>query len=783
VLALGIGANAVVFAVLKAAVLNALPYHDPERLVAIEPSTAGPAAPADLPSRTVYEWTRRARTLDAIEVWGDAGVRLTIGGRTEMVRGMRVSAGYLDLLGAPVQLGRSLAPDDDERTLVLTDVLWRELFNGDPGIVGRTVGGIGPTHYRIAGVLSGDFHPLHMSNPGELPRVYMPVGFDVRRGGCNECPGVRVIGRLARGISIGEAQAEMRTISATLARDAPTDYPSDVTMRVAALRDQLLGRFATAMTLAQAVAVLFLLLACASVATLLVAQATRRRQEMTMRVALGASRLRIVHQLLVESLLLAGAGGGVGIALAWSAVAFIVRTSPDEIPRLHEMTPDRSMLVFGALVSLATGVLFGLAPALNASRVDLRSWRAALREVQGGPVQRRRAMNALVTVEVMLAFVVVLAVGVLGKSYVRLLNVDAGFDARQVLTLSLMPDGLHYGTAERRLGYFDAMASRARQIPGVDAAGYASTLPLSHPSADRLFVLERPTTFDADAPIVDVYLASPDYFAALNIPVRHGRAFSADDRRTGAPVAVVSESAARTIFHGEDPIGRHIQVRVRDARQPWATIVGVVGDVRQYGLDVSPGPAAYLPFAQAPNVQGWASLAVHARTADPDRLEAGVRGALADVDPAQPQFHVQTMDAYVSKSVAQRTFTFVLVAACGAAALLIATLGVYSVVAVVVGSRRRESAIRIALGAPSRHVVQRAIAWIAAVVLSGIALGLVLAVAVSRSVAPLLFEVSALDLPSVAAVSAIVIAVAISAGYLPARRASRVDPMAALRAD
>jgi putative ABC transport system permease protein len=739
----------------------------------------------------VHEWTRRARTLDAIEVWGDAGVRLSIGGRTEMVRGMRVSAGYLDLLGARMQLGRSLALDDDERTLVLTDSVWRELFNADSAIVGRTISGIGAMRYRIAGVLSGDFHPLHMSNPGELPRLYMPVGFDLHRSGCDECPGVRVIGRLARGVRIGEAQAEMRTISTALARESPAAYPSDVTMHVVSLRDRLLGRFGTAMTLAQAVAVLFLLLACASVATLLVAQATRRRQEIAVRAALGASRLRIVRQLLVESLLLAGCGGALGIALAWTAMWFIVRTAPDEIPRLQEMTPDQSMLVFGVVVSLATGVLFGLAPALHASRVDLRSWRLALRQVQGRREQRR-AMNALVTVEVTLAFVVMLAVGVLGKSYVRLLNVDAGFDARQVLTLSLMPDALHYGTPERRLGYFDAVVSRARQIPGVDAAGYASTLPLSHPSADRLLVLEHPPELDADAPIVDAYLASPDYFAALTIPVRRGRAFTSDDRRSSAPVALISESAARTIFRGEDPIGRHIQVHpqesgftmhARDAQQPWATIVGIVGDVRQYGLDVSAGPAAYLPFAQAPNVQGWASLVVHARTAEAVRLEAAVRGALVDVDPTQPQFHVQTMDAYVSKSVAQRTFTFVLVAACGAAALLIATLGVYSVVAYVVAARRRESAIRIALGAAPRHVVQRAVAWIAAVVLSGIAVGLVIAAAAAGSLAPLLFEVSALDPGAVAGVSAIVIVVAISAGYLPAWRASRADPMNALRAE
>jgi putative ABC transport system permease protein len=568
----------------------------------------------------------------------------------------------------------------------------------------------------------------------------------------------------------------MDAVTAALAREAPADHPADVSMRVDALRNRVLGRFGSAVTGAQAAAVLFLLLACVSVATLLLAQATKRRGEIAVRAALGASRRRIVGQLVAESLLLAGAGGALGVALAWAAMQAIVRTAATEIPRLAEMTPDRSMLAFGVLASAATGLLFGLAPALRASRVDLTT---AMKDA--GDLPDRAAMNALVAVEVMLAFVLALAVAVLGKSYVRLLQVDAGFDARSVLTLSLMPDGVHYASAERRLGYYDAVAARTRQIPGVDAVGYASTLPLSHPSAQRLFVLEHGAARDADAPMVDAYLASSEYFDALTIPVRRGRAVTVDDRRGGAPVAVVSEAAARTIFRGEDPIGRHVQVRANDARQPWAEIVGVVGDVHQYGLDVPAGPAVYVPFAQAPAVQGWASLVVHAGGADVKRIDAAVRAALVAVDPTQPQFHVQTMDAYVAKSVAQRTFTLALVAACGAAALVIAALGVYSVVAYVVAARRRESAIRVALGAAPRHVIVRATAWVAGLTSCGIAMGLVVALLAARAVSPLLFGVAPLDPAAIAAVSAIVMAAAFAAAYLPARRAARVDPMDALR--
>jgi putative ABC transport system permease protein len=704
---------------------------------------------------------------------------MTIGDRTEMVRGMRVSGGYLDLLGATLQMGRSFADGDDASALILTDAAWRELFGGDPRVIGRAVQGSGGGGYRIIGVLSPDFHPLHMTNPGEFPRLFL-FEYDLRRNPCRACPDVRVVARLARGVGVREAQAEMNAITVALSHEDPVAYGGDVTRRVAPLRDQLLGDFGVALSMAQAVAALFLLLACASVATLLLAQGTRRRPEFALRAALGAGRRRIVRQLLVECLLLAGTGGLFGVAIAWSSMWIIVRTAATEIPRLQEMAPDASMLWFGVVISTVTGLLFGLAPALRAARVDLNTAMKAIDGTTGNGMSDRTAMNALITVEVMLAFVLVLAAGVLGKSYVRLLNIDAGFDAHRVLTLSLMPDGLHYGSAERRLGYYDAVVERARRIPDVDAAGYASTLPLSHPEARRLFVLERAVALDADAPIVDRYLASPDYFRALKIAVRRGRAFAVDDRRGGAPVAIVSESAANTIFRGEDPIGRHIQVGVRDARQPWATIVGIVGDVHQYGLDVSAGPAAYLPFAQAPNVQGWASLVVHART-EPARIDAAVRAALVEVDPTQPQFHVQSMDAYVSKSVAQRTFTFALVAVCGAAALLIATLGIYGVVSYLVGMRTREAAIRVALGAPPADFMRRTTAQVGALAAGAVGVGLIIAGLGANTLSPLLFGVSALDPQTVGVVSAIVIASALAAAYLPARRMARVDPMTALR--
>ena len=784
VMALGIASNTVVFTILDAIVLSDLPYHDPDRLISLSTSRDGETPQDDIAVPAVAAWSAQSQTVERLAMWRDGGMRVTLDGRTELVRGMRVTANYFDLLGVPMQLGRAFTPDDNRpsggEALILTDGVWRALFGADPRAIGRVVPTVDGT-FRIVGVLPAGFRPLHMSNPGEFPRVFAPLGVEATALACRPCPELRVIGRLRRGIAASSAQAELNAIFGQLARERPAEYSRATSVRVATLREQLVGRFGTAVAAAQAAAALFLLLACANVAALLLAQAARRRIDVALRAALGAGRARIVRERLTESVLLAGCGGAAGVALAWIATRAVVALGASEIPRLQEVAPNGSTLLFGVATSIATGLLFGMLPAIRASRVDLH---AVLKGLEGstGRLSNRTAMNALVAAEVTLACVLVSAVALLGASYVRLMRVDAGFDAQHVLTLSLMPDATHYGSAERRLGYFDAVTARMRQIRDVDVAGYASTLPLSHPNADRLYILEQPVTLDADAPLVDAYLASPGYFPALGVALVRGRTFLAADRRDAAPVALVSESAARRLFPDGDPIGRHIQLGGRDARQPWATIVGVVRDVHQYGLDVAARPAAYLPFAQAPHVQGWASLVVRARV-DPDRVEAAVRAALVEVDPLQPLFHVQSMDDYVAKSVAQRTFTFALVGVCGALAFLLATLGVYGVVSYVTAMRAREAAIRIALGAARGAIVRTLAGPVAALAAVGVCGGLVIVAAAAPALSPLLFEVDARDLRTLGAVAVLVFGAAVAAAGLPALRAARRDPLAALRHD
>jgi len=782
VTALGIASNTVVFTILDAIVLSELPYRDPDRLISLSTSRDGETPQDEIAALAVAAWRAQSRAVEDLAMWRDGGMRLTLDGRSELVRGMRVTANYFDLLGVPMQLGRGFTPDDGRsagaEALILTDGAWRALFGADPRVIGRVVPTVDGA-FRIVGVLPSGFRPLHMSNPGEFPRVFAPLPADIADMPCRPCPEVRVIGRMRRGAAASATQAQLTAIYAQLARERPTDYSAATAVRVATLRDQLVGRFGTAVAAAQAAAALFLLLACANVAALLLARAARRRTEMALRAALGATRARIAGELLTESALLAGCGGVAGLALAWLATRAVVALGATEIPRLQEVAPNGSTLLFGVAASAATGLLFGMAPAIRASRAGLTAVLKGL-EASAVRIPNRTALQALVAAEVALAFVLVAAVALLGTSYVRLMRVDAGFDAHHVMTLSLMPDGTHYATAERRLGYFEAVSARMLGIPDVEVAGYASTLPLSHPDAQRLHVLERPLTFDADAPQVDAYLASPDYFRALGIAVVRGRGFSIDDRRDAAPVALVSESAARTLFDGGEPIGRHIQLGDRDAHRPWATIVGIVGDVHQYGLDVAARPAAYLPFAQAPRVQGWASLVVRARV-DPGSVERAVRAALVEVDPLQPLFHVQSMDDYVTKSIAQRTFTLALVGTCGALAFLLATLGVYGVVAYVTAMRAREAAIRLALGAAPLSIVRALAAPVAGLAALGIAVGLAIVGAAAPSLSALLFEVDARDPRTLGTAAAVVFSAAVVAAGVPAWRTARRDPLAALR--
>src|SRR5436190_3797224 len=782
-LAIGIACTAVGFAVVKTVLLAPLPYRDPARLVSVVEFDSRSPDAETVSYATVGDWQRRTSAFEHLSVFSDFGIRPIRSGQVESLRGMRVSADFFETLGVRMYLGHSFQPDADTREgdeVVLSYGAWSDLFGADPAIVGHTIPIVGGVAI-VAGVLPADFQPLHMSNPAELPRVFAPMGSWPDPQGCRAAPcrRQRAIGRLRPGVTSAAAEAELRAAMATLVREYPTEYAADASVRVTPLRDHLVGRFGTALWLLQAAVLLLLVLACANVATLLLARAIPRQREMAVRTALGAARWQLVRQLLIESAVLAATAGVLGVSAAWVTIRVIARTGTTNIPRIGELAPDATVLLFGVAATVVTTFVFGLLPAMLDSRGSASMLRIG--PAATGHRTHRTVVHGLIAGELALAFVIVLSVGLLGKSYWRVLGVDPGFDPGKVLTVSLLPDGLHYPSQERRLAYFDAVAERVRTIPGVQQAGYASTLPLSHSYVAQLFIRERPLGAATDAPTLNIYLVSPGYLDAMAIRVVRGRGFTPQDGAAAEPVALVSESAARSYFPGEDPIGRHVRQSPDDDR-PWAVVVGVAADVHQYALDRQPDAAFYLPFAQVQPAQGFASLVVRAAL-PAERIESAVRAAMIATDPAQPVFHMQPMGTYLSLSLAERSFTVVLLALFGAIALTLAVAGVYGVVSFVVAQRYREVGLRLALGATPAGVGWMIVRQMLLAGAAGAAAGLLASAALTRTLTTLLFGVSPLDPATMGEVLAVLIAAALLASAVPVWRAARIDPAVALRAE
>ncbi len=783
-LALGIGANTATFSVLKSMSLNPLPYRDPDRLVTIAETDGRTPNPQGIAVPTVYDWRERSHLFEKLCIWGDSGIRPLAQGQVGIIRGLAVNYDFFEMLGIKMLLGRAFTREEDQPNgpdkLILSYNLWKSQFAGDPGVIGRAI----PTlqgSYTVAGILPADFHPIHMSNPGEIPQLYTALRWDLANDHCRSCRGRRVMGRLKEGVTPGQARAELNSVMRDLAREYPADYAPDASVVLLPLRESLMGRFDTVLLILFGAVGLLLLLACTNVASLLLARATGRKPEMALRASLGAGRGRLVRQMLTESLLLAFLGGAAGVGCAFWITRLIAHVGASEIPRVDEIRPDVSLLAWGLFVSGATGLVFGLIPALQASRLGLRSALHGTTNASTGQANHR-FLSALVTTEIGLAFLLLLGVGLLGRSYIWLLGVNPGFDARNVLTLSLLPDWEHYDTPEKRLACYEDVVARVQAIHTVEIAGYASTLPLSHPETNRFYVRELPVAAASDVAHIDTYFVSPGYLRAMKISLLRGRLIDEHDKRGLTPVALVSESCARLKFDGQDPIGQHIKLYARDDKQPWATVVGIVGDVHQYGLDKAPDASVYFAFAQAAEPQGYASLVVRSRV-NTAQIEPGVRAALHAADATLPIFHLQPMGAYIAKSMAQRTFALSLIGVFGALALLLATVGIYGVVTYTVGLRTREVGIRMAVGARPNDILVLILRRVLLTALVGLTAGIGISLSFGRLMASLLFEVKPNDAATMTTVAALLCGVALAAGYVPARRAARTDPNKALRAD
>jgi putative ABC transport system permease protein len=779
-IALGVGANTAIFSVVKAVLLNQLPYRQPDRLVALGEDDSGEKRPETIGYATAYDWRRLSHTFESMSLYRDATAAIVERGEPELLSGLRVNYDFFDTLGVSMHLGRTFLPEEDRPDrrfeIILSYGLWMRRFGGDPKVLGRVIR-LNESSFTVVGVLPAGFRTLEIPGSPGHPEMFEPLGYDLSQPfACRDCQHLHFIARMKPGVSAGQAQADLKTIMRNLVRQYPASYPSSASVAFMPLEAYLVGRVSTALWVLLGAVGFVLLIACANVANLMLARATRRSKEIALRAALGAGRTRIVRQLVTESLVLALAGGLVGVLLAWTGTSALASFGPKEIPRVNEIRMDTTVLLFGLAASLITGLLFGLAPALRSSRVDLNG---ALKDL--GKITESRSRfglrNVLVAAELAIAFVLVVGAGLLGRSFLNLMNVDAGYDPHNVLTLGSFAYGARYQKPEVELAYDKQAMDRLRRTPGVESVAMASNLPLLSFDRNGFHIRDR-ATIPSEDPSADTYSVSPDYFRVMKIPLQRGRIFTDQDGPNSPKVAVISENCARRMFPNRDPIGKEIQLGGRDDSKPWTTIVGVVGDVRQYGLDKAPEMEAYI--AQAQNMSYLFSMVARTST-DPRSLEGAARAAFLAADPTLPLFRVQPMEDYVASSLAERRFTLVLLVMFGALALALASVGIYGLISYSVTLRTREVGIRMAFGAKRGHVLAMVLGQGLALIGIGLAVGFVASLVLTRLLTSLLFEVRPTDLATSAAVTLLLAAVALLASYLPARRAASVDPMIALR--
>jgi len=780
-LALGIGATTAIFSVVKGVLLDQLPYREPSQLVKIAEAEPDTRVPETIDFTTAYDLRERSHSFEDMSLFRDGGGAIVENGEPELLSGLRVGYDYFDTLGARMELGGTFKPEEDtpqtRYEAILSHGLWLRRFGGDPSIIGRDIRLSGRT-FLVVGVLPENFRPFTRSGLTDAPEIYTPLGYDLKLPeACRGCQHLQMVARMRPGITAEKADAELNGILRDIIREHPKDYAERTMIRVVPVHDYVVGRVSTALWILLGAVVFVLLIVCANVAHLSLARATNRGQEMAVRAALGAQRSRLLRQVFVENLLIAGFGGSLGGLLAFWGIRALTSIGPEAIPRTQDVGIDMPVLLFALLTTLLTGVLFGIAPALRAARTDPgEALKATARATDSR--SHRTYRSALVVVEMALAFALLTGATLLGKSLLRLVSVDPGYDPHNVLTAGVYPYGAKYKSADVERDYYDQAMQRLRATPGIEGAAMVSTLPMASVDRRGLHIQDRPLANESAAPSPDTYAVSPDYFSVMRIPLKRGRLFSENDRAGQPGVALISESCARTVFGNEDPIGRHIQLGGRHDNEPWLTIVGVVGDIRQYGLDQPSRLEVYI--AEAQNMNYGFNLVVRTK-GDPKLMEDTVRQAFLTVDPSLPIHHMRPLQDYVAQSLATRQYTLLLLGLFGAVAILLAAIGLYGVVSYAVTLRTRELGIRMALGA-DRHDVQRMILRQGLAVISvGLLCGLGISLLLSRFLSSLLFQVRPTDM-GVALLDALALAaVALLANYLPAARASRIDPMEALR--
>jgi putative ABC transport system permease protein len=759
--------------------LKSLPYHKPEHLFRVSEQMAGGGLEG-VPAIDYLAWKEHGQYFDDIAAYSGDDYNLTGEGEPRRIAGSRVTANMFGLLGVNPVHGRAFSIEEDRPgtngVVLLSYGLWQRQFGGDAGAVGRLIR-LDERSYEIIGILPRSFR---LPQPSE---IVIPFALDAEKERAGERGSlVSVIGRLRSGVSTAVAREELAAIIAAMDEYTRTKLrPPNMVVSVVPLHEYIAGDVSRPLWLLFGAVAFVLLIACANVANLFLARASARQKEIAIRAALGAGRLRLIRQLVVESLLLAVMAGALGVLIALWGVDLLLSYIPPDVADFArdtgKISVDASVLGFTLAVSILTGVLFGIVPALAVSKPDLNQ---SLKEGSRGgvPIKGWRGLRgALVVSEVALAVVLLAGAGLTMRSFLKLQSVDPGFRPERILTMEIILPRSKYPKAESRAAFFKEVIERVNQVEGVESASATSNLPLSGSYSMMGFVSVegKPPVDPAKDNPIPLGVVSSGYFETLGIPLKEGRFFAEEDDRANAPpVAILNEAAARRFFPGEQPVGKRIKTASRD----WRTVVGVVGDVYLIQLGREASPEIYLPYLRQP-VSG---MKIVARTRiEPEQMTAALRAEVMAVDKDQPIAQVKTMSGRISESIAPERFYLLLFGAFAALALLLAAIGIYGVMSYSVAQRTHEIGIRQALGAAPRHVLGLVVKQAIVLSLMGIAIGLGAAALLTRFMTSLLYEISPGDPATFTLIPVILLGVALAASFVPARRATRIDPMVALR--
>jgi predicted permease len=785
-LGLGIGANTAIFSMVNAILLRQLPFKNPEQLVAVDSKRTDPGKhPFTIPD--FIDYRDQNQTLEQLAAFATWSASLTGSGEAERVQGMRISANAFQLLGVEAVAGRALVPEDDtpgrQNVVVLSHGLWQRRFGADPRLIGQTLL-LNGNSYTIVGVLPPQF--IFPIREAELAVPLAPDA-DPWRSARTSTNFLRAIARLRPGVTLAQAEADLTSIAGRLRQQYPAanENQNKLGVTLTPLNDEVVGNYRHALWMLLGAVGFVLLIASINLASLSLARASTRHREMAIRTAHGATRWRLIRQLTTESLLLALLGGLIGLLLAWWGINFLLALSPAGMPRLSEVGLDARVLVFTLAVSLLAGSIFGILPAVKASRVDLNEELKSGGRGGNDGAARNRVRSFLVVAEIAISLVLLLSAGLLIKSFSRLQEVRPGFESENLLAVRLSLPKTRYADRDAVISFYDQLLPLVEGLPGVGAVGAVSALPLSGTRASIEFTIEGRPSPRNEVWVADYRIASTGYFRAMKIPLQRGREFGEQDNAQTTPVAIISETLARRFWPDGNPVGARLSIDDNNQGPRPVEVVGVVGDVKHLSLEDEPTPHIYLPLRQLhedgvvwmANNQYWLIRS----QVPPLTLAAAVQREIRKVDPEVPASNVKTMEQYLSASVSPRRFNLWLLTVFAIAALVIATVGIYGVMSYSVAQRTREIGVRMALGAQRSDILRMVVGHGMSLAVAGLAAGLVGALALSRLMGGLLYQVSTTDPATYILLTFFLLLVTLAACLVPARRATKVDPMIALR--